>query len=241
MDFYENISNKLKHLMEGNDIADEPVTIVSARPLSPPEVIGTPERRDFPLLRGREAMVEATFKESRGQAYTDMPGDYQGLLREVLSLPMTDNFNRSVLIATLNAVAHHFGLIAGTVHCRDKEPGMCARQLPAFVREFGTSPKVALVGLQPAMAEQLAGAFTLRIVDLDEENIGKDKFGVLVEGPERTDDILSWGDLVLATGSVAVNGTIARVIQTKPVIFYGVTVAGTAHLLGYRRYCPFGH
>jgi uncharacterized protein (DUF4213/DUF364 family) len=241
MDFYQHARNSLIRLTEQKGITGNTVSIISARPLSSHDAIGSPERKDFPLLNGREFMMEAIFKQSKGQAYTDMPGDYEGTVKDVLSLDLNDNFDRAVFVATLNAVTRHFGLADGTIHCRDKEPGMCARQLPDYVRQFGKDPKIALVGLQPAMAEQLTSNFPVRIVDLDQGNIGTEKFGVSIEGPDQTKEILSWCDLVLATGSMAVNGTITGIGATKPVIFYGVTIAGAAQLLGYRRYCPFGH
>lgn len=49
---------------------DEPVSVI-ARPLTAEEAIGRPEHDDYPLLKGKERMMEARFKGAAGQAYTD--------------------------------------------------------------------------------------------------------------------------------------------------------------------------
>jgi len=185
-------------------------------------------------------MVEAVFRDAKGQAFTDMPGNFQGSLQDLLDLDLQNNFERSVFIAGFNAVMRHFGRVSNTVHCRDGEPKACAEQLPAFVTEHFGRPKIAFIGYQPAMIEKLSQSFPLRVIDLDKDNIGAHRFGLVIEGPEKTENALSWGDIILATGSTCVNGTIVSFLNKKPVVFYGVTVAGPAALHGYRRFCPCG-
>ena len=216
----------------------ETVKVVSARQLSPEEAIGKPDRTDFPILKGREVMLEAVFRDARAHAFTDMPGDFHGSLQELMDLELRNNFERAVFIAGFNAVMRHFGRISNTVHCKDSGPRLCAEQLPALVTAHFGKPKIAFVGYQPAMIEQLSQSFDLRVVDLDRDNIGAQRFGLVIEGPEKTEDILSWGDIILATGSTCVNGTIVSFLDKKPVVFYGVTVAGPARLYGYQRFCP---
>ncbi len=58
--------------------------------------------------------------------------------------------------------------------------------------------KVTPKGFQPRMAEALANDFPLRLLDMDRDNIGREKFGVMVEAPERSDDAVDW--LESATG-----------------------------------------
>lgn len=217
---------------------DETVKIVSARPLSPEEAIGKPDRTDYPILKGKEVMVEAVFRNARAHAFTDTPGDFQGTLQKVLDLGLKTNFERAVFISTLNAVMRDAGKISNTVHCKDSEPRQCAKQLPSFVAEHFGKPKIAFVGYQPGMIEELSQSFLMRVIDLDEDNIGADRFGILIEGPEHTNDVLSWGDIILATGSTCVNGTIVSFLNKKPVVFYGITVAGPAAVNGYHRFCP---
>ncbi len=236
MSYYSSLKTELGNLAE--DIMDEHVEVIWARTLTPKEAIGTPDRTDFPLLKGKEVMIEAVFQETRAHAYTDMPGHFRGSLRDVAQLPLKNNFERAVFIATFNAVMRRFGRTTNTVHCKDSEPTRCAEQLIGFVREHFGNPRIAFVGYQPAMIDQLSRSFPLRVIDLDEDNIGTKRCGVLIEGPERTDEVLRWGDLILATGSTCVNGSIISFVGRKPGVFYGVTVAGAAVIKGYERFCP---
>jgi hypothetical protein len=241
VDFYHKPRSFLEDIVSRYQIIDESIEVLSARSLSPEEAIGHPERRDFPLLKGKEVMIEAVFRQSRGQAYTDMPGDFNGSIRELLSLSLADNFQRAVFISGFNALMRHFGYVSNTVHCRHKEPGICASQLPGFVKKLYGNPKITFVGFQPAMLERLSRTFDLRVIDLDRDNIGRKRFGLIVEGPEKTEEALSWGDIILATGSTCVNATINRLLNRRPVIFYGVSIAGMAWIHGLRRYCPCAH
>ena len=154
---------------------------------------------------------------------------------------MNNNFERAVLIATLNAVLRSLGKIEKTVHCRDKEPGECARQLVEYVRQRFGNPRIAFVGFQPGMIAALSKKFVLRVVDLDVENIRKQFEGTLIEDASHTQEIIDWSDIVLATGSTAVNDTIGNFIGDKPAVFYGISGAGIAFLNGLDRYCHCGH
>jgi len=212
---------------------------IKAQPLSPLEAIGRPQEGDYPLLKGKERLMEATFGGAKGQAYTDLWGDYEGTLQGVLDLPLSDNFQRAVFVATLNAVLAALGRVEGTVHCRDEGPRRCAEELERHVRASYGEPRIALIGLQPRMAEVLSRSFPLRIVDLDPDNLGKDFGGAKVEGPEGEEDALRECDLALVTGTVLTNGTIDGILpHLSKVLFYGVTVAGASHLMGWPRFCP---
>lgn len=239
MDIYDTLKTEFAKIAEG--MMDEHIAVVSARTLTPREAIGTPDRDDFPLLKGKEVMIEAVFRDAKGHAFTDMPGRFEGTLRDIIEQPFKNNFQRAVFIASLNAVMRALGLIESSVHCRDKEPADCARKLVETVKERFGNPRIAFVGFQPAMIEQLSGSFRIRVLDLDADNIGKKKFNLVIEGPEATEEVLAWGDIILATGSTCVNGTITRFLGEKPVIFFGVSVAGAAKACGFDRYCPYSH
>ena len=90
------------------------------------------------------------------------------------------------------------------------------------------------------MVEALAPVFSLRVMDLEPDNIGVTRFNILIEGPEATDDIIRCADLMLVTGTTIVNGTIEQSLGEKPVLFYGTTIAGPAHLMGWERFCACG-
>lgn len=220
---------------------DEPVSIVSVRALSAKEAIGEPDRDDYPLLKGEEMMIEAQFRESKGHAFTDMPGTFKGDLHDIMELPLKNNFERAVFIACLNAVMRALGRISGTLHCRDKEPALCAGELAEYVQQRFGNPRIAFVGFQPAMIERLSKHFQVRVVDLDEDNIGKDKSGIIIEGPDATTEVIEWSDIILATGSTCVNGTMPQFVGKKPVVFYGVSAAAVTEICGFDRFCRHSH
>ena len=241
MDFYNDIKERFFNLIKEKDLMSSKVEVVSARTLTPQEVIGKPERDDFPLLKGKEVMIQADFKGSLGQAFTDMPGNYNGTLKEIFDMPLDNNFQRAVFIATLNAVLRYLNYISKTVHCKDKEPAECAAHLVDYIKERFGNPRIAFIGMQPAMVEALVVQFIIRVVDLDPDNVGQRRCGVLIEDVAYTKEILSWADLILATGTTVVNDTLTPLLIEKPIIFYGITIAGVAYLKGYEQYCFCAH
>lgn len=234
---FEILRENLAQIVHQNNLGSKEI-VVRAFPLSPEEAIGNPEERDYPLVKGRERLMQAEFKGAKGQAFTDVYGDFDGTLAEVLDLDLT-SFHRAVFVSTLNAVMNHLGLVSNTVHCKDEEPRRCAQELVRYMREKHSGRRIALVGFQPRMAETLSQQFELRITDLDEENIGREKYGVRIWGPEKTGEHLEWCDLALVTGTTTTSGTLAQFLdRPKPVIFYGVTVSGAAKLLRLEHFCP---
>ena len=233
---YDDIRRQAFKLVETHNLHGEPVRI-KARVLSIQEAIGNPEADDFPLQKGKERLMQAQFGSGTGQAFTDRYGNYEGKLEAVLSMPLTNNYRRAVFVATVNAVMRHLKLIDRTVHCRDKEPAQCAAELVGYIKERYGRVKVTQVGFQPRMVENLAQAFDYRILDLDPDNIGSRKYGVLIEGPQTAADAVDWADLLLVTGTTLVNGTLIDFLAKKPVLFYGTTIAGAAHLMNWDRFC----
>lgn len=241
MDFYNDIKERFFNLIKDKDLISSKVEVVSARTLTPQEVIGKPERDDFPLLKGKEVMLQANFKRSLGQAFTDMPGNYSDTLKEIFDMSLDNNFKRAVFIATLNAVLRYLNYISKTVHCKDKEPAKCAAHLVDYIKGRFGNPRIAFMGMQPAMVEALVAQFEMRVVDLDPDNVGQKKYGVPIEDVAYTKEILSWADLILATGTTVVNDTLTPLLIRKPIIFYGVTIAGVAYLKRYGQYCFCAH
>ena len=237
---YQTMKDRAFELCEQAGFLERTVT-VKARALSTEEAIGNPESDDFPLQKGKERLMQAAFESGIGQAFTDRFGDFEGTLAEVFAMPLENNYRRAIFIATLNAVLHHQKSITGSIHCRDQEPGECARQLVRHLKETYGTVKIGQVGFQPRMVETVSKAFSMRLMDLDPENIDTRKFDVLVEGPDARDSVIEWADLLLVTGSTVVNGTIDQFVGKKPVLFYGTTVAGAAHLMGWDRFCACSH
>jgi uncharacterized protein (DUF4213/DUF364 family) len=210
---------------------------VRAHTLSTEEAIGNPEGDDFPLQKGKEKLMQAEFSGAAGQAFTDRYGDFGGVLENVLQMDLGNNFRRAVFVATLNALLRHMRQVEKTVHCHDTGPSECAAELVRYIKSMHGFVKVAQIGFQPRMVESLAKNFPLRVLDLDPDNIGTQKFQVTVEGPENTKDAIDWADLLLVTGTTLVNGTIGDFLGRKPLLFYGTTIAGAAHLMNWDRFC----
>ncbi len=238
--FYEQLKERVFDLWKAEGLLSEWIQ-VRARALSATEAIGNPQHQDFPIQKGKEKLMQAGFMHGAGQAFTDLYGDYEGTLEEVLNLPMENNHQRAVFVASLNAVLRHLGRIEGSIHCRDEEPVTCGKQLVPYLKDRYNGARITQVGFQPRMVENLAAAHPLRVLDMDPDNIGDQKFGVTIEHPDKTNDAVDWADLLLVTGTVLANATITPLLDRKPILFYGTTVAGVAHLMGWERFCPCSH
>ena len=234
---YEELKKNFANIIKENKLETEKISI-KAHPLTPEEAIGNPGDLDYPLVKGRERLMEATFKGYKGQAFTDLYGDFEGSMQDVLSLRLQTNYERAIFISTLNATLSYLGIISNTVHCKDNKPRECAMEAVNFVRNHYGKPKIFLVGMQPRFAEFFSKNFKLRITDLDSEQIGKNVNGVPVEGESSTSRNIAWADLLWITGTTIINSTIEQFLDiNKPKIFYGTTIAGTAYLLGLKRFC----
>ena len=232
----ETLRLKALELWEGKGLLKESIS-VRARTLSVQEAIGDPEGDDFPLQKGKERLMQAEFMGAKGQAFTDMFGDFSGTLADVAAMPLENNFRRAVFVAALNATLRSQGLCDRTVHCRDEGPAECALKLREHIRERYGDVRITQVGLQPKFVAALSPAFKLRVLDLDPDNIGKVMHGALIEGPEARAEALAWADLLLVTGSTLANGTLGDFLTGRPILVFGVTGAAAATLLGLDRFC----
>ncbi|MCD6567864.1 MAG: hypothetical protein J7K94_03905 [Dehalococcoidia bacterium] len=237
---YDVIKKEFALTISQNGLETEEVAI-RAVPLSPEEAIGNPEERDYPLVTGRERLMQAEFKGSLGQAFTDMYGDFTGKLSDIVAMDLKNNFRRAIFISSLNAVMRYLRLVDKTVHCRDNEPRECSHALVKYLERNYDHPRIAFTGFQPRMVEALSGKFELRVADMDHDNIGREKFGVVIDGPEKAEENLRWCDIALVTGTTIVNDTFRQFEVSRPVIFYGITISGVAQLLGLNHFCHCGH
>lgn len=238
---YARLKEALRDAIARHHLDERSISLKS-RGLTPEEAIGRTARTDYPILNGREVMLQARFGEALGQAFTSAPVDFEGSLADVLELDTThDPQAAGMLVATLNAVLRAVGEIGNTVHCRDDGPELCAERYAALVRErFGT-PRIALVGFQPALLARLSKEFSVRVLDLNPEIVGTVRSGVLVEdGMAAYQDVVrDWAEPVLCTGSTLCNGSFVNFLGIgKPVLFFGTSCAGAAHVLGAERFCP---
>ena len=236
----KELKRKIIEIIRDYKIKDGLVRI-TARPLSSQEAIGNPEHGDYPIQKGRERLMQADFNGAYGVAFTDMFGDYEGFLYELVNMELDNNFRRAIFVSTINAMLKSFELIDKTSHCKDSGPVDCQKRVVNFFKErFGNS-KIFQAGFQPRFVEALSKEFEFRVTDMDEGNIGKRVNGVMVEHPDDTEKNMEWCDVIFATGSTFVNETYQQFIEKgKPTVFYGVTCAGPVYLLDLERYCPEG-
>lgn len=237
------LKEKFRALVRQNDLSIDEVKITT-KGLTPEEAIGITRRKDFPILTGQEVMLQAEYRGAFGQAFTDAPAVYTGSLDDILTLDLSeDSHNRAIFIASMNAVMAKLGLVSGTIHCKSEDPENCAPEFANYIRKTYKNKKIALVGYQPSILEALSKEFNVRVLDLSPKNIGQLRYGVKVEHgiDDYKEVVLDWADVVLCTGSTVCNGTIVDYIDIgKDVVFFGITVAGAAELMGWKRLCPLG-
>jgi len=244
----ESVKTRTRILIKKHNLLDVNISIL-AKPLTPEEAIGTPGRRDFPIIEGKERVVEAQILGAKGHAYTDSPKEFIGTLRSVLGLDTSSNHNRAIFIASINAVLRYLDLAEGTVHCKDEEPEKCGAEIAKHVLDKWGKVKIGLVGMNPAIAEALVETFdadNIKINDLNAQTIGKTKFGVEVwNGKTMTEELVKQSDVVLITGTTMVNNSFGGIYNYltkygKDYLVYGVTCAGICNLMKLNRICPYG-
>ncbi len=239
MNIYDKLKEYFQELIESRKITHESICI-NIMTLTGEEAIGNPIRQDYPLLNGKEVLIEADFRGCKGQAFTSARTEYTGVLSDLLTLnPGENDYDTAIFIASLNAIMRYYDLIEGTKHCKDEEPEECSSCICDFLRIQNRAAKILLIGYQPAMLQAIHNSgFSVRVLDLNPENIGKDRYGVLVEHGDLYPSAIDWADILLVTGSTIGNGSIINFMnQAKPTYFYGTTIAGPAAILGLNRLC----
>ncbi len=238
MNIYDQLKTELEKLLEKNNLTNEEI-VIQSKTLTSEEAIGITERKDFPILTGKEIMLQAEFKGAIGQAFTLAPTVFKGTLKEILELDLdNDDHARGLFIAALNAIMRFLGETDRTVHCKNDEPELCGCEFKEHLKQDYIDSKIAIVGYQPSIIENLSKDFNIRVLDLS-ENVGTEKFGIEIEdGIKDYREVLDWADILLVTGSTLANGSIVNFLDlNKPTYFYGTTIAGTADLLGLKRLC----
>jgi uncharacterized protein (DUF4213/DUF364 family) len=243
----ENSKIQFVEIVTQNRLLDAYVSVL-VKTLTPEEAIGEPGRRDFPIILGKERVVEAKVLGAKAHAFTDSPGEFAGNLKEVLTLPLTSNRERSIYVATLNAILKYLNLIENTIHCKDEDPERCGKEIASqLLKRYGKT-KIGFIGLNPAIAENLIetfGAENVRITDLNKQNVNSFKYGVEIwDGNEMTGELIKQCDVILITGTTFVNGTFNYIMHCvlnykKDYLIYGVTGAGICKVSGFNRICPY--
>ncbi|MDD3653370.1 MAG: DUF364 domain-containing protein [Desulfotomaculaceae bacterium] len=238
--FFSSLQKEFALLVDESQLRQAEVKVKAAL-LSPEHAIGATRRQDYVLLKGKERLLQATVMGTKGQAFTGAQGDFAGTLENVLALPLINDFQRAVYIATLNAVACYTGKVGNTIHCRNEGPELCAHQAVEYFQNNYGCPRILMIGYQPALAEALHNAFpSVTVLDLDPANIGQTKNGVLIKsGFEDLSNYIANSDVIFSTGSTICNATIDTIYNAGvPLVLFGTTGAGAAALLGITRFCP---
>ncbi len=249
MDILTEALNKFEKNVTELGLRKEEIKI-EARGLTSEEAIGDPGREDFPLAEGHEVMIQAEFLGHHGQAFTDHPGNFQGSLEELLSLPMDSNYLRALRVAAMNAVLCSQDLIEKTKHCHDEEPQKCAEEIVEWLEENQPElEKLGIIGYQPAIVAECLdhfGADNVEVTDINENRIGRELTGgaVIKSGREENKSLIRRADFVLATGSTVINGSMDDLLNyfndmETDYSFFGNTVAAVAYLLNLPRLCFF--
>lgn len=249
MDLLVQARDKLIELLADHPLHESTIQI-SARGLTSVEAIGLPTRQDYPILNGKEVMIEAECGGAFGQAFTDEPRPYQGTLAELLQLRLDSSARRALLVAGLNAVLRKRELASQTVHCKNDEPELCATQLMGWLQQrVPAGGQIGLIGLQPAMLQNLSATFGCERIlasDLNPATIGSEKWGVrILDGASQNEALIDAASFVLVTGSSIVNGSFNQLYQymvkaETPFAAFGNTISGVATLLDIPHICFFG-
>lgn len=234
----EQARKKLQEITDQHHLGDQEVTI-TCKTLTPEEAIGNPLHDDYPIQLGKERLIEADFMGKKGQAFSDSYFNYKGSVSDILSMNLNTNARRAIFVSSLNAILAGLDEMPEALHCKDDDLMRCGDHFTNFVRTLPSHmERVLLVGLQPRLLETLAAQKQVRVCDLNPDNIGASKYGVLVDGPERFAENARWAEAIFATGSTVVNGTIDEIFSANPnTFFYGVTIAGVAKLMGLQQFC----
>ncbi len=231
-------------LHKNKELSQSKVTVTS-KALKNEEAIGNPDRKDFPLLRGKEVLLQAEIDGNLGQAFTSDPIAYQGSIESLLDLPADRPGNYALLVATLNALSKKKGLADHTIHCMNNEPEECAEKISRDILERYGICNIGIIGYQPAILEncvKIFGENRVKITDLNQDNVGSVRYGVKVlDGMTDTSRLVEFGDVLLVTGSILANGTAQSILEEmndKPFYFFGTTCAALAQVNNIDRLCP---
>jgi len=200
---------------------------------------------DYPLMKGKEVLLDCELRGVHGQAYTDEPKIFQGRIAKIADNTLEDNSSRALFFSALNALMALIGEISNPVHCTKTSPERCGVLLAEHImRNFGKTVKVAHIGYQPGHVKATSRAFRkVYVTDLDPDNIGKLKFGIRILDGSSNEEVIKKVDVACITGSSIVNGTLFDLLDwceeygTKPII-YGVSAKGAMRILGCEVFCP---
>lgn len=239
-----NPREALESLLNQNEALNKLQIAISSRALKSEEAIGHPEKDDFPLLRGKEVLLQAEVPGGIGQAFTADPIAYMGPIQNLLAVPDNRPGSHALLVASLNALLNKLGQVDHTVHCTNHEPEACAEHISQYVLGKHGLCNIGIIGYQPAIIDHCVKVFgpdRVRVTDLNADVVGTVRYGVqIMDGLTDTGRLVNFADVLLITGSILANGTYLDVLKEvgeKPYYLFGTTCAALAHLNNINRLC----
>ncbi len=106
----EQARERFEQVVLQSSLPDAEIRVI-VKTLTPEEAIGIPERRDFPIVLGKERVIEVEFAGARAHAFTDSPKEFIGRLADLANLPLDSNSNRAIFVGVLNAVLRYLGVV----------------------------------------------------------------------------------------------------------------------------------
>ena len=185
--------------------------------------------------RRPEYRVTASFRGTKGEAYTETPENFEGSLKEAISIPPSENGIDARTVAAINAVMCHLGYCAGTFPTDFDERRLYSEALFGYVLDNYGKKNIVLIGYDGYLVKKMVSdECDFWTLDRDPDNISQDRFKHVVvnSGRFNREACFAWGKIFIITGSTLCNGTIVQYLeQGKNLLFYGITCAGTARLL----------
>ena len=127
----EQVRERFEHVVVQGSLLDAEIRVL-VKALTTEEAIGAPGRRDFPIILGKEGVIEADFAGTRAHAFTDSPKEFIGKLRDVLNLPVDSNSHRAIFVGVLNAALRYLLRLKKRFTAKMKSRKNVPLKLPPF-------------------------------------------------------------------------------------------------------------
>lgn len=233
-DLYEQITERFFAIPGMEELLSQPVSV---RADSDPEPALMPWNYIPFKDRRPEYRVCASFNGFEGEAYTETPSDFDGTLKGAVELPPSDKGIDARCLAAINAAMNSLGLCAGTFPATFDERRLYTDALFGQVcGERAIRSNIILVGYDGYIVKKFVSEdIDFWTMDRDPDNISQDRFKHVIvnSGFYNREACFAWGKLFIITGSTLTNGTIVQYLDRgKELLFYGITIAGAATLLG---------
>lgn len=231
-ELYQKMLTRFLALPGAGSLLSEPVRIT---PDPEPEVLLLPEGSTSSFISRPEYRVTAVMKGVCGEAYTECPKGFEGTLKEVLDLPVSEEGIPAQTLAAINAAMSLLGLCPGSFADDPAVHAAYADNLCRFVTEQYGSSNLVLIGYDGYIVKRFSEeGLDFWTLDRNPSNITQDCFNHVIvnSGKYNREACFAWGKVLLITGSTFCNGTVLHFLNRNvPVLFYGITCAGISKLL----------